>query len=186
MCIRDSLQTGQTSGASLSTTWWPQLLHCQRTSSSFANTLPAFTFSASFLYLSSCSFSTAATPSIWAAISGKDVYKRQDLTSILPACFSYAWNFTFVSKLSEADTADTVFLQYRVRSSTQSASGVCASGILDVYKRQEESASVKSNDFDALFQCSLRNSFADFLRSFLVSALADLGLQVFVKGRRRS
>ena len=29
----------------------------------------------------------------------------------LPACFSYTWDFTLVSKLSEADTADAILLQ---------------------------------------------------------------------------
>lgn len=42
----------------------------------------------------------------------------------LPACFSYAWDLSFVCQFTEANTADTIFSQICMWTSTDSATAV--------------------------------------------------------------
>jgi len=53
-----------------------------------------------------------------------------DTAITLPACLSYAGDFTLVSKFSEADTANSVLTKISMRSSADLASGVFSCGEL--------------------------------------------------------
>ena len=48
----------------------------------------------------------------------------------LPGSFLHAGNLTLVSQLSEADTADAVVAQVRMRTTADLAAGVSTSGVL--------------------------------------------------------